>query len=152
MWNRQRAHNPTGFPAPFAPMVICCCICSGIYSLCLYVCVVYCNMFDGKQKSYFESWILNLASTIIHVCLKFDTGLPKLHCFIQLREHFVFTGYHTKVRTCVCRRTPELANSPLAPCFFHRWKSVQLKWIRRTHKGLDNHKGTFSSMQYCPVQ
>ena len=41
--------NPTGFPAPFAPMIICCCICTGIYSLCLYVFVVYYNMFDGKQ-------------------------------------------------------------------------------------------------------
>ena len=23
--------NPTGFPAPFAPMIICCCICTGIH-------------------------------------------------------------------------------------------------------------------------
>ena len=41
--------NSAGFPAPFAPMIICCCICTGIYSLCLYVCVVYYNMLDGKQ-------------------------------------------------------------------------------------------------------
>ena len=26
--------NPSGFPAPFAPMIIYCCICTGIYILC----------------------------------------------------------------------------------------------------------------------
>ena len=40
--------NPSGFPAPFAPMIICCCICTGIYSLCLYVCVVYHNMLEKQ--------------------------------------------------------------------------------------------------------
>ena len=41
--------NPTRFPAPFAPMKLYCCICTDIYSLCLYACVVYYTLFDGKQ-------------------------------------------------------------------------------------------------------
>ena len=38
--------NPT--TTPFAPMMIYC-ICTGIYSSCLYECAVYYTMFDGKQ-------------------------------------------------------------------------------------------------------
>ena len=42
--------NPTGFQAPFAPMIMWCCICTGIYTLLWwYVCDVYYTMLDGKQ-------------------------------------------------------------------------------------------------------
>ena len=50
--------NPTGFPALFAPMIIYCCICTGIHITYLYVCAVYYAMFDGKSQRYFESWIV----------------------------------------------------------------------------------------------
>ena len=51
--------NPTGFPAPFAPMIMHCCICTGIFISCWYDHDVYYTMCGGKQSSYFESWILN---------------------------------------------------------------------------------------------
>ena len=45
--------NPTGFPAPFAPMIMHCCICTGIYISCWYDRDVYYPMFDGKQLKPF---------------------------------------------------------------------------------------------------
>ena len=41
--------NPTGFPAPFAPMIMHCCICTGIYISCWYDRDVYYTMFDWNQ-------------------------------------------------------------------------------------------------------
>ena len=41
--------NPTGFPAPFAPMIMHCCIRSDIHILCWYDRDVYFTMIDGKQ-------------------------------------------------------------------------------------------------------
>ena len=41
--------NPTGFPAPFAPMIMHCCICTGIYISFWFDHDVYYPMFDGKQ-------------------------------------------------------------------------------------------------------
>ena len=48
--------NPTGFPAPFAPMIIYCCIFTGIYSLCWYDYTVYCVWWEAIKLF----WILNL--------------------------------------------------------------------------------------------
>ena len=52
----------------------------------------------------------------------------------------------------VCQRNTELASSPLAPFAFHRLKSVQLKWIWQTRKGLENHRGALSGMQRRPAR
>ena len=76
--------------------------------------------------------------------LQNDTGVQisdqtvrnRLHSS-ELRSRRPFVGLILTPRCSpegVCQGTPGLATSPLAPCAFHRWKSVQLKWIRRTRK------------------
>ena len=42
--------NSAGFPAPFAPMIICCCILTGIHKLCLSVLyIIICLMVSNKS-------------------------------------------------------------------------------------------------------
>ena len=52
-------------------------------------------------------------------------------------------------------RSPEntrISKLAIGALYFHRWKSVQLKWIRRMHKGLKEHRGTLSGMQHHPAR
>ena len=66
--------NPTGFPAPFAPMIVHCCICTGINSSCWYDRDVYYTVFDGKQSSYFESESENMNPLYVH-----NKGSSEIH-------------------------------------------------------------------------
>ena len=46
---KKKNINPTGFPAPFAPLISYYFICTGNDSLYRYECQIYYTVFDGKQ-------------------------------------------------------------------------------------------------------
>ena len=80
---------------------------------------------------------------------------PTPHQRLKVSTSMCWLESHTQ-SSCssevACQRTPELASSTLAPCAFHRCKSVQLKWIRLTRKGLEKHRGMLSGMKHRPAR
>ena len=99
--------------------------------------------------SYKVTWSGALGYRFLNKCQK-----PTPQHWFKVSTSICWLDPHT-LSSCspegVCQRTPELASPPLASCAFHRWKLVHLKWIRRTHKGLEKHRGTLSGMQHHPA-